>query len=160
MCKNLIPRKNIAQNRQLLRIQTFGLYQNYPIVYLRSNCLFCAMSWVTELFHRSIKLTIVWHYTMAWLPASLLKTHRRLSKYATTMCAWFVYERRRYATMLKSNNSAVYGQKNKVWVLNERNILRPKLSRFGEIFCFVTKPLRLQQLHARNAAKYFIKWVG
>ena len=38
----------------------------------------------------------------------------------------FVYERRRYATMVKimhglatlnSNNSVVYGQKNKVWVL-------------------------------------------
>ena len=27
---------------------------------------------------------------------------------------------------------------------NERNILRPKLSRFGEIFCFATKPHRLQ----------------
>ena len=36
--------------------------------------------------------------------------------------------------------------------------LGPKLSRFCEIICFATKPHRLQQLHARNAAKYFVKW--
>ena len=36
----------------------------YPTVYIRSNCLFFAMSWVTELFHRSINMTIDWHYTM------------------------------------------------------------------------------------------------
>ena len=74
----------------------------------------------------TINLAIDWHYTMAWLPASLLKTHRRLSKCATTMRIQFVYERRRYATMVKirhglatlnSNNSVVYGQKHKVWVL-------------------------------------------
>ena len=42
---------------------------------------------------------------------------------------------------LNSNNSVVYGQKHKEWVLVflERNILIPKLSRFGEIFCFATK---------------------
>ena len=70
--------------------------------------------------------TIDWHYTMVWLSASLLKTHRRLSTYATTMRVRFVYERRRYATMVKlrhglatsnSDNSVVYGQKHKVWVL-------------------------------------------
>ena len=64
---------------------------------------------------------------------------------------------------LNSNNSVVYGQKHKVWVLffslNGRNILRPKLSRFGEIICFATKPHCLQQLHAINAANYFTKWV-
>ena len=63
---------------------------------------------------------------MAWLPASLLKTHRRLSTCATTMRIQFVYERRRYAIIVKirhglatlnSNNSDVYGQKHKVWVL-------------------------------------------
>ena len=63
---------------------------------------------------------------MAWLPASLLKTHRRLSICATTMRVRFVYERRRYATMVKirhglailnTNYSVVYGQKHKVWVL-------------------------------------------
>ena len=95
----------------------------YPII-IRSNCLFFAMSRVTELFHRSINLTIDWHYTMAWLPASLLKTHRRLSTYSPTMHAHFIYERRRYATMVKirhglatfnSNNSVVYGQKHKVY---------------------------------------------
>ena len=80
-----------------------------------------------------------------------------------------VYERRRCATKVKishalatlnSNNFVVYGQKHKVCVLifllDERNILRPKLSRF----CFATKPHRLLQLHSRNAAKYFIKRVG
>ena len=92
----------------------------YPTVYIRSNCLFFAMSWFTELFHLSINLTTDWHYTMAWLPASLLKIHRRLSTCETTMRERFVYERRRYATMVKirhglatlnSNNSVVYGQK-------------------------------------------------
>ena len=63
---------------------------------------------------------------MAWLPASLLKTHMRLSTCAPTMHVQFVYERRRYATMvemrhglatLNSNIFVVYGQKHKVWVL-------------------------------------------
>ena len=63
---------------------------------------------------------------MAWLPASLLKTHMRLSTCATTMRVRFLYERRSYATMVKIkhglatlnlNNSVVYGQKHKVWVL-------------------------------------------
>ena len=76
--------------------------------------------------HWTIPPVIDWHYTMAWLPASLLKTHRRLSACETTMRVRFVYERRRYATMvkvrhglatLKSNNSFIYGQKHKVWVL-------------------------------------------
>ena len=61
---------------------------------------------------------------MAWLPASLLK-HTGAYQHATMMRVWFVYERRRYATMkirhglatLNSNNSVVYGQKHKVWVL-------------------------------------------
>ena len=84
------------------------------------------MSWVTELFHRSINLTIDWHYTMAWLPASLSKIHRRLSTCATTMRVQCVYERRRFATMVKirhglatlnSKNSVVYGQKHKERVL-------------------------------------------
>ena len=75
---------------------------------------------------RSINLTIDWHYTMAWLPASLLKTHRRLLTCTTMMCVWFVYERGRYETMVKirhglatfnSNIYVVYGQKHKVWVL-------------------------------------------
>ena len=60
---------------------------------------------------------------MAWFPAFLFKTHRCLSAWATTMHVWFVYERRRYATMVKMRhglatlNSVVYGQKHKVWVL-------------------------------------------
>ena len=71
-------------------------------------------------------MTIDWHYTMAWLPTSLLKTHRSLSTFATTMRVRLVYERRRYATIVKighdlatlnSNYSVVYGQKHKVWVI-------------------------------------------
>ena len=62
---------------------------------------------------------------MSWFPVSLLKTHRRFSRRdnnARTVC----YERGCYATMVKirhglatlnSNNSVVYGQKHKVWVL-------------------------------------------
>ena len=38
---------------------------------------------------------------MAWIPASLLKTHRRLLTCETTRRVRFVYERRRYATMVK-----------------------------------------------------------
>ena len=88
--------------------------------------VFFAMSWVTELFHRSIHLTIHWQNTMAWSLASLLKTHRRISPHAITMRIRFVYERRRYATAVKirhglatlnSNNSVVYGPKHKMWVL-------------------------------------------
>ena len=46
---------------------------------------------------------------------------------------------------LNSINSVVSGQKLKVRVtrflcLNKRNMLKPKLSRFDEIFCFATKP--------------------
>ena len=70
------------------------------------------------------KITV--YYTMAWLPLSLLKTHSRLSTCARIMHVQFVYERRRYATMVKirhglatlnSNNSVIYGQKHKVLVL-------------------------------------------
>ena len=107
----------------LFRKQITGVITQ-PSIY--SNCLFFAMSWVTELFQRSMNMTIDCHYTMAWLPASLLKTHRGLSTCATTMRIWFVYERRCYATLviiryglatLNSNNSVVYGLKHKVWVL-------------------------------------------
>ena len=76
--------------------------------------------------HRTILPINKYDYSMAWLPASLLKTHRPLSSCATTICVGFVYEKRRHATMVKirhglatlnSNNSVVYGQKHKVWVL-------------------------------------------
>ena len=88
-------------------------------VYIRSNCLFFAID-------QAIFSTIDWHYTMAWFPPFLLKTHRLLSACWPTMCVRFAYERRCYATMVKmrhglatlnSNNSVVYGQKHKVWVL-------------------------------------------
>ena len=63
---------------------------------------------------------------MGWFPASLLETPRRLLTCLSMMCVRFVYERRRYATMVKmrhglvtlnSNNFIVYGQKHKVWAL-------------------------------------------
>ena len=145
-------------------------FQLLPNRLYRSNRLFFAMSWVTELFHRSINMTIDWHYTMGLVSASLLKTHRRLLSCATTMRVRFVYERSGYATMVKmrhglttlnSNNSVVYGQKHKVWALVflvriSGTFWDQNLIRFGEIFRFATKPHRLQQLHSRNAAKYFI----
>ena len=71
-------------------------------------------------------MTIDWHYTMGLVSRVPVKTHRRLLSCATTMRARFVNERRRYATMVKirhgfatlnSDNSVVYGQKHKVWVL-------------------------------------------
>ena len=95
----------------------------YPTVYIRSSCLFFAMSLGTELltsqYIRLLTSTIPW-------PASLLKTHRHLSACPTTLRIRLVYERRRYARVVKmrhglatlnSNNSVVYGQKHKVWVL-------------------------------------------
>ena len=75
---------------------------------------------------QAIFLTIDLHYTMAWFPASLLKTHRLVSACATTMRVRYVYERSLYDSMVKmrhglttlnSNNFIVYGQKHKVWVL-------------------------------------------
>ena len=71
-------------------------------------------------------MTIDWHYTIGLVCRFPVKTHRRLLSCTTTIRVRFVYERRRYATMVKmrhglatlnSNNSVVYGQKNKVWVL-------------------------------------------
>ena len=71
-------------------------------------------------------MSIDWHYTMGLVSRFPVKTHRRLLTCAATMRVRFVYERRRYATMVKmrhglaslnSNNSVVYGQKHKVWVL-------------------------------------------
>ena len=54
---------------------------------------------------KSIFLTIDWHYTMAWFPALLLKTHRRLSTCATTMRVRSVYEKRRCATNVKMSHA-------------------------------------------------------
>ena len=58
---------------------------------------------------------------------------------------------------LSCNDVVFYGQKHKVWVPFSKLV---RAEHFGEIYCFATKPHRLQQLHSRNAAKYFIKWVG
>ena len=100
---------------------------------------------------KAIVFDIDWHYTITWFPPSPYKTHRYLS--TCIIRVRFVYERRRYATMVKmrhgfatlnSNNFIVYSQEHKVWVLlflvrTSGNILRPKFSRFGEILCFATK---------------------
>ena len=65
--------------------------------------------------------------------------------------------------ILNSNNFVVYGQKHIVRVLvflvRTSGTLRPKLSRFGEIFCLQQNRIVLQQRHSRNAAMYFIKTV-
>ena len=45
------------------------------------------MSRVTELFYRSINMSIGWQYTMAWLPASLLK-HTGAYRHARQRCAY------------------------------------------------------------------------
>ena len=69
-------------------------------------------------------MTKDWHYTMGLVSRFPVKTHRRLLSCAKTMRLRFLYERRRYATMVKMrhglatpNNSVVYGQKHKVWLL-------------------------------------------
>ena len=152
-------------NISILLCKRLSIIFFYPTIYIRSNCLFFAMSWVTELFHRSINMTIDLH-PWAWFPASLLKTHRRLLSCATTMRVRFVYERRRCATMVKmmhglatlnSNNSVVYGQKHKVWVLlflvRTMEHFETKIEQIWWNFLFCNKPHRLQQLHSRNAAK-------
>ena len=74
--------------------------------------------WAIDL---SIFSTIDWHYTVAWLPASLLKPHRRLSACATTLRVRLVYatmvKMRHGLATLNSNKSVVYGQRHKVWEL-------------------------------------------
>ena len=71
ICANkLFPRTDCSKVRSLIReyLTEFSAYWNslfyYPTVYIRSNCLFFATSWVTELFNRSINMTIDWHSTM------------------------------------------------------------------------------------------------
>ena len=59
----------------------------YPTVYIRSNCLFFAMSWVSELLPGQYFFTIDWHYTMAWLPALLLK-HTGAYRHAQQRCTY------------------------------------------------------------------------
>ena len=56
---------------------------------------------------------------------------------------------------LNSNNSVVYGQIHKVWVLVFKLERAEHFEiKFEQIFCFAKKkPHRLQQLHAKNAAK-------
>ena len=84
------------------------------------------MSLVTELFHRSINMTIDWPYTMGLVSRFPVKNTQALIIMRDDDALWFVYERRTYATMVKmrhglatlnSNNSVVYGQKHKVWAL-------------------------------------------
>ena len=94
----------------------------YPTVYIRSNCLFFAMSWVTELFHRSINMTIDWHYTMGLVSRFPIKNTLALiimrDDDARTVLLWKETLKMRHGlATLNSNNSVVYGQKHKVWVL-------------------------------------------
>ena len=68
-------------------------------------------------------MNIDWHYTMGLVSRFSVKKHTGAYYHARRR---FVYERTRYATMVKmrhglatlnSNNSVVYGQQHKVWVL-------------------------------------------
>ena len=124
----------------------------YPTVYIRSNCLFFAISWVTPLLtSQYFDYCLALYHDL--VSCFAFKTHMRLSTCATTMRVQFVYKRR--LTTLNSNNFVVYGQKYKVSVLvffERAEHFETKLSRFGEIFCFATKPHRLQQLQSRNSA--------
>ena len=75
----------------------------------------------------------------------------------------FVYERRLYAIMVKmrhgltnlnSNNSVVYGQKHKVWVLfflERAEHFETKWSKFGEIFCGATNHI----VYSKERCKVF-----
>ena len=71
-------------------------------------------------------MTIDWHYTIGLVSRFPVKNTQALIIMRDDDARTFVYERRRYATMVKmrhglatlnSNNSVVYGQKHKVWVL-------------------------------------------
>ena len=85
------------------------------------------------------------------------------------MLARFNFEKRRYATIVKmrhglatlnSNNSVVYGQKHKVWVLVL--LVRTSGTFWDQNWADLVKFSVLQQnrIVYSNAAKYFIKWVG
>ena len=71
-------------------------------------------------------MTIDWHNTMGLVSRFPVKTIQALIDMRDNDARTFVYERRSYVTMVKirhglatlnSNNSVVYGQKHKVWVL-------------------------------------------
>ena len=83
---------------------------------------FFAMSWVTELFHRSINMSIDRHYTMALVSRfPIINTQALISMrdndvrtvrlWKETLC------NNGENKALNSNNSFVYGQRHKVWVL-------------------------------------------
>ena len=69
---------------------------------------------------------------MAWFPASLIK-HTGAYRHARQRCAYGSLCNKDALATLNSNNFVVYGQKHKVLVLVFLVILRPRLSRFGEI---------------------------
>ena len=89
--------------------------------------VYFAMSWVTELFHPSINMTIDWHYTLGLVSRFPVKKHTGAYYHARRRCAYGSFmKRRRYVTMVKmrhglatlnSNYSVVYDQNHKVWVL-------------------------------------------
>ena len=71
-------------------------------------------------------MTIDWHYTMGLVSRFPVKNTQALIIMPDEDATRFVYERRCYATMVKmrhgvatlnSNNSVVYDQKHKVWVI-------------------------------------------
>ena len=137
----------------------------YLTIYIWSNCLFLAMSWVTELFHWSIHLTIDWHYTMAWLPSSLLKTHRCLSTCVTSMPIKEMLcnngEKKHGLATLNSNNPVVYGKKHIVWVL----VFLVKMSQtvwdqnWADLVKFSVKQQN-RIVYSNSMQETLIKWVG
>ena len=91
-------------------------------------------------------LDIDWDYTMAWFPATLLKTPRAY-RLVRRRCAYSsfrsvdimqcsILEMRHGLPTLNSNNFVVYGQKHKRCVLVFFVRMSGTLSNLGETFCF------------------------
>ena len=112
------------------------------------------MSWVTELLTGQFDYWLALYHGLVTRFSVKKNPHRRLSTCATTMRVRFVYERRRYATMVKirhglatlnSNNSLVYGKKHKVWVLVFS--VRTSGTVWDQIWADLVKFSALQQNH-------------
>ena len=93
----------------------------YPTVYIQSNCLFFAMSWVTKLLTRQYfrLLTALYHGLVSRFPVK--NTQALISMRvddARTVRLWKEMVKMRHGlATLNSNNSIGYGQKHKVLVL-------------------------------------------
>ena len=132
------------------------VYNGIRSLYTRSNCLFFALSWVTELLPSQYFWLLTGTIPWPGFHASLLKKQRRLSTCTITMHV----QRRRCATNVKmshplatlySNKFVVYGQNHKVWVLvflERAEHFKTKIEQIWGNLLFCNKTASsVQQLH-------------